>query len=66
MDVLGLHLPACVRAVAKHQKRRLIRSRRASHVMNMHLMQPLFGLTHIGKMLIMANAQDNTCATFKI
>jgi hypothetical protein len=34
--------------------------------MNMHMMQPLIGLTHAGKMLIMANAQDNTYATFKI
>ena len=34
--------------------------------MNMHMMQPLIGLTHVGKMLIMANAQDNTYETFEI
>ncbi len=55
-EELELHRPVGVRAVAKHQKRRMTRSRRALHVMNVHVMQTRISLAYVAKMLIMTDA----------
>jgi len=59
---LGLHLPVGVRAVTQHQKWRTISSRRALHVMSVHVMQSLISLRHVDKMLVVADAKNNACA----